>query len=79
MPASERSTQSAFSSRWNPVQASSGTSFARASISGSRSPNASATGSIASYGSRAHANVDRARSWSPASTAAVNTRVRATS
>ena len=46
------STQSSFSSLWKPSHVDAGTSPARASISGSRSPKLSATGSTRSYGSR---------------------------
>ena len=70
------STQSIFSSRWKPVHVAAGTSPARASIWGSRSPNDSATGSIRSYGSRAVGKSFFAFATSPALTAFVNAVVR---
>ena len=55
------------------------TSLTRASISGSRLPKLSATGSIVSYGARAAANCRLAAATSPALTAATNGRTRLTS
>ncbi len=63
--------------RWKPVHGSPlATSFTRASISGSRLPKLSATGSIVSYGARADAKSDLAFAVSPLFTAAVNARTR---
>ena len=80
MPSVVFFSHSACSIRWKPVQRSPfSTSLTRASISGSRVPKLSATGSIVSYGARAAANCRLAEATSPALTAATNGRTRLTS